>query len=327
MQKVKVITHANLALIKYWGKRDTTLMLPTKGSIGLSLSALETTTYMSSNKVAKDIIFLDSRVISEQDNPITKFLDAARSLLGINKYFSIDSKNSFPTASGLASSASGFAALALGIDSLCNLNLSMQEISILARLGSGSAARSVYGGYVFWDQGKKQDGTDCYAKQIFQPSWWPELRVIIATTTQSKKEFSSRYGMQQSVETSPTYTTWLNKSQGRIKPLLKALEEKDIAKVGAITEEDWTDLKEVMLTTQPSLNYWTTTSYAIIDKVIALREQKKINCYVTTDAGPHVKIICLADDAAQIMQTLGETQGLVSVIESHISGNPTVEIQ
>jgi diphosphomevalonate decarboxylase len=324
--KVRVTTHANLALIKYWGKRDTTLILPTKNSLGITLEALKTTTSLELNASQTDLITLDDTAVLTKNNPIQSFLDTTRALLGINNRFSITSKNNFPTASGLASSASGFAALALGLNRLCNLQLSMQEISILARLGSGSAARSVHGGFVLWSRGEQSDGRDSFATQIFDATWWPELRVVIAVTTIAAKKTSSRDGMQRSMTSSPHYAAWIAQSENRITAITRAIQQRNIALVGQLAQEDWYGMRDVMLSSQPTLDYWSDTSLAVIKKIAELRQHSGIPAYITTDAGPHVKIICLANDVPTIKQTLIGTPGLVSVIESRVTGDPTVDI-
>jgi diphosphomevalonate decarboxylase len=326
MKQVRVSTHANIALIKYWGKRDEILMLPTKSSLSVTLAALKTTTSIALSTENRDRIEFDGYNEERLQNPVQAFLETTRTLFGINNYFSIASKNHFPTASGLASSASGFAALALGINSLCSLNLSMQEISMLARRGSGSAARSVYGGVVVWHRGENDNGNDSFAEQIFPANWWPELRVIIAITSTDIKKVSSRDGMQLSVTTSPRYQDWLTRSNNRLPAMITALRNRNIVTVGSLAQADWCDMRDVMLSTKPSLHYWNTGSFNAITAVTMLREQYGIACYVTTDAGPHVKIICLAVDAPTILQKLKTVPGVVSVLESTVAGDPEVEV-
>ena len=326
MKQVNVSANANIALIKYWGKRDENLMLPTKSSLSLTLTALKTTTTIALNKEQHDCIEFDGHSDEQLQSPVQSFLDTTRALFGINSHFSISSKNHFPTASGLASSASGFAALAVGINSLCNLQLSMQEVSILARRGSGSAARSIYGGAVIWHRGDANDGSDSFAEPVLPASWWPDLRVLIAITTTAAKKVSSRAGMQQSVATSPRYQDWLIRSNNRLPAMITALRSRNIITVGSLSQADWCDMRDVMLSTTPSLNYWNEGSLNAIMGVKMLREQHGIACYVTTDAGPHVKVICLAVDAPVIMQKLQTLLGVSSVLESTIAGDPEVEI-
>ncbi len=325
MKKIHITTHANLALIKYWGKRDEALLLPCTSSFGISLTALKTTTTLYSHAADEDLIQLDGNNNASLHIPIRKFFDGVRTRFGINTKFSILSKNHFPTASGLASSASGFAALALGVNSVCELGLSMQEISVLARTGSGSAARSIHGGVVLWHKGQALDGHDSFAQPMFNASWWPELRVIIAVTTTQEKKISSRAGATASKETSSLYPGWLERSKERLPKIIEAVRVRNFHTMGQLAEADWTDMRDVMLDTKPSLNYWTEVSWAVINKIIALREQSGLATYITTDAGPHVKVLCLAPDAPRIQEELRTIPGVLSILESCVADEPTIE--
>ncbi|MBM3886647.1 diphosphomevalonate decarboxylase [Candidatus Dependentiae bacterium] len=324
MKCVKVTANANIALIKYWGKRNEELMLPTKNSLSLTLAALKTTTTISFNNTV-DCITFGAENNEQLNNPISSFLNTVRNLFGIKRHFSIASTNHFPTASGLASSASGFAALALGINSLCKLQLNTQEISMLARLGSGSAARSVYGGIVLWYKGEALNGNDSYAEQLFDNNWLPDLRILILVTTTHIKKTSSRVGMQQSLQTSPQYAAWVEQSENRLHNLIQAIQKKDLSSIGSLTEADWEGMRDVILTTIPQLDYWNDASAMIIKTIKKLRQEQDIPCFITTDAGPHVKIICSAKDVVSIQQSLQNIPGIISFLESTLAPAPIIE--
>ncbi len=321
---VHIRTHANIALIKYWGKRDEKLFLPTKSSVAVNVQELSTTTSMSLKNETVDEVSLEGSSDKKLIEPIIEFLNKARGHLGITTRFSVTSRNHFPTASGLASSASGFSALALGISSLCNLDLSKQEISILARLGSGSASRSVYGGWVLWHRGTLASGSDSFAEQIASSDWWPELRIVVITTTREKKTTPSRTGMQESMNSSSLYPAWIARSEDRLQNLLVALKEKDLGRLGSLTEEEWLDMHDVMLSTHPSLNYWSETSYSIMRQIKKLRITNGLPIFITTDAGPHVKVICLADSVPLIREVLKPVPGIIDIIESRVAGDPEI---
>lgn len=323
--KATISTNANIALIKYWGKRDTQLILPTKSSISLCLDALATTTTVCLSNSGQDSITLDGKNFPTHIAPVINFLNTARAMFNLDHHFTITSKNSFPTASGLASSASGFAALALGINKLCALNLSPQELSMLARLGSGSAARSIPGGFAMWHRGELPNGSDSYAHRLALSTTWPTLRVIIVITTTDTKKVSSRSGMQASVDTSPYYTTWLNRSQERIHPMINAIATQNFHQLGTLAEADWEDMQKVMLTTSPMLDYWNDASHRVIDQVKQLRKNG-YSCYMTTDAGPHVKILCLENQATAIANAVRTLSGVLNVLESSVAGSPKVEL-
>lgn len=202
----------------------------------------------------------------------------------------------------------------------------MQEISVLARTGSGSAARSVHGGFVVWHKGDAIDGHDSYAQPLFNHDWWPELRVVIAVTTTQEKKISSRAGATASRKTSPLYPAWLERSKERLPKIIAAVQARDFHTVGQLTEDDWKDMRDVMLTTTPQLNYWTDVSLAVIDCINKLRETEGLAAYITTDAGPHVKILCLAqDDVEKIMDVVKKISGVVEVLESGIAAEPVVK--
>ena len=190
MKKITVKSCANIALIKYWGKRDEDLFLPTKSSLSVTLSGLDTVTSVSINPQNRDIIYIDKKLVLDlQNNKVHKFLNLFREKFCIKSFFKIETENRFPTAAGLASSASGFAALAFALNKICDLNLSKKQLSILARQGSGSASRSIFGGFALWNKGELLDGFDCFAQQLFDQDHWPEFRVIAAIISEQKKKY------------------------------------------------------------------------------------------------------------------------------------------
>lgn len=295
-------------------------MLPTKSSLSISAAALTTTTTVQ-YAANKDMI---TTPWHNDNTAIQQFINFFRNRYGINRYFHISTINSFPHASGLASSASGFAALAIGLTQLNNLALSSHDLSILARYGSGSAARSTMGGVVLWHKGERIDGADSYAEQLFTAQHWPELRIIIAQVHTEQKKISSRSGMAQSQTTASGYTAWIQRSERRIPTMIEAFATKDIHTIGQLTEDDWHDMHTVMQQTLPPLNYWLPVSYALMAEVHKLRTLN-MPCYFTTDAGPHVKIICLANDCKRIVQHLQTTCPSVTLITSQLGMNPHIQ--
>jgi diphosphomevalonate decarboxylase len=327
MRIVTAHAHPNIALIKYWGKRDEQLMLPAKSSLSVSLSPLKTDTSIHISNNDKDIIEISwqwSDGAQSSIQPILDYLNFFRKKYAINTFFTVKTHNDFPTQAGLASSASGFAALALGLNALCNLNLSKKELSILARHGSGSACRSIHGGLVLWNKGTNPDGSDSYAQQIFGPTHWPEFRVIIAIVNTGKKPITSRAGMQQTVQTSPFYNQWLIESELRIEKIIHAIKNKDIALVGSLIEADWHGMLKSMLTTNPTIDYRIQATHDVINTVIALREHENIKAYFTTDAGPNVKIICLEQDTKTVISHLKKLDSVYNFIECSVAQEPTI---
>ncbi len=321
MRSVTVMAYANIALLKYWGKRCEKLFLPTRPSLSLNLEALKTITTIAISST-DSITIRNNPDIKNASITTIQFLSLFRKTYGINHSFAISSYNTFPTSAGLSSSSSGFAALAYGLAALCSLNLSQKELSILARQGSGSACRSIPGGFAVWEKGSLDDGSDSYAHQLFNEQYWPELRMLIAITSTKSKKISSRDGMNITKETSRCYKTWAHLGEARLKTMIDALSKKDIAKLGQEMETDWQEFHDIMLSATPPLNYWNSTSYRIIEIIQRLR-QRGIACYCTTDAGPHVKIICLKQSVPIIRQTIQEKEN-VSIIESEIAGAPII---
>ncbi len=302
MNKIKVKANANIALIKYWGKRDEELFLPTKSSLSITLPSLSTFTEieLKEPEAKQDEIYINSKLAEgKTKEKIVNFLDLFRRLYNIKNYFKINTKNEFPTGAGLASSASGFAALSLALNEICELNLLKRELSILARQGSGSASRSVYDGFVLWHKGEKDDGSDSYAQQLFDQNHWPEFRVLVAIVDRKQKKISSREAMQITVKTSSSYKKWLIDSEKRIPQMIEAIKNRDFKKVGQLAEVDCLQMHQTMKDSHPSINYLQPDTLKIIEQIKELRKNGT-DCYFTIDAGPNVKILCLEKDVDQI---------------------------
>lgn len=306
--------HANIALIKYWGKRNETLFLPTKSSLSISVPTLTTTTSISINTKPSDILHLNDKKAPEQAiKNISRFLDVFRKQFSIHDHFIISSQNSFPTTAGLASSASGYAALTKGLNELYDLNLPSQELSLLARRGSGSACRSINDGFVLWHKGEKDDGSDSYAEQIFPSSYWPEFCIIIAILSTQEKQICSRKGMQHTIKTSPSYWQWVNESEKRLPLMINAIKNKDLTTVGMLCEKDCLDMHQCMQEAKPSLNYWLPKTTTLIEQIKSLRKNST-PCYFTIDAGPNIKILTTKNYVSSIVQALKNFEQTVQII-------------
>ncbi|MYL59433.1 diphosphomevalonate decarboxylase, partial [Virgibacillus halodenitrificans] len=199
--KATAKAHTNIALIKYWGKRNEEIILPTNNSLSLTLDGFYTETTVALHEdYTEDHFILDGQpVVGEQYKRVTTFLDLIRKLAGKNIYADVRSINNVPTAAGFASSASGFAALAAAGTKAMGIHLSEQELSRLTRQGSGSACRSIYGGFAEWRMGKENDGSDSYAVPIAPVEHW-DLRVAAVILSSTMKKVSSREGMKRTVE-------------------------------------------------------------------------------------------------------------------------------
>ncbi|MHA1829694.1 MAG: diphosphomevalonate decarboxylase [Candidatus Heimdallarchaeaceae archaeon] len=316
--KASAIANANIALVKYWGKRNKELMLPNNGSISMTTEGLcAHTTVEFDEKYTQDQLVLNGNEIKpgteDYDDYVGKFLSVVRQISGTNLKVKIVSNNNFPTASGLASSAAGFAALAAAVSKALNLPMDAKNLSMLARRGSGSATRSVLGGFVEWKRGEKEDGSDSYAEQIVDENFWPEFRMIICVTSKKEKKIKSRAGMAQTVKTSPMYKAWLETVDNDLETVRKAILEKDFTTVGKTAEENCLKMHATMITTKPPIIYWNAGTMEIIHAVMDWRDEG-LESYFTIDAGPQVKIMCLEKDVNEIVKRVKQFSHIEDVI-------------
>ena len=331
MNKTITITaNPNIALVKYWGKRDSKLMLPLNSSISMTLSGVRTITHIK--KSEKDSLSLNGIDISkdsiEYQEYTDKFLKKIRELFPEVTPLKIVSENNFPTGAGIASSASGFAALALGINELFQLQLSPEEISKLARLGSGSATRSILGGFNYWLKGEQDNGKDSAIKQIASENHWPELNLAIAITSTEKKPISSRTGMSNTVKTSPEYQSlWLGTVEKDLETMEQAILSKDFSLLGKTAESSALKMHQTMRSSVPPIDYFNDGTKALIEKIKDWREAGELESYFTIDAGPQVKILYLSKDKAKVDQLISDTPEIKQVIHSQVGGNPQVSYE
>lgn len=302
--KGKARAHANIALIKYWGKRDDELVLPMNSSLSLTLDCFYTETEVIFNDdIEKDYFYLNNNI---QDEAATKkvsdFLDLFRNSAGIKSSAMVKSINYVPTAAGLASSASGFAALAAAANVASGLNLDNKDLSIYARQGSGSATRSIYGGLVEWRRGIS--GKDSYAVPIDDAKW--DIGMIVVIVNPKEKLISSREGMKRTVETSPFYTSWVESAEEDLKQIKIAISKRDFEQMGLIAERNSLKMHATMLGAKPPLSYWEPESVLVMQIVRELRKEG-IPCYFTMDAGPNVKILCKLSESYKIKERLTQS--------------------
>src|SRR5690625_4049714 len=230
--------HTNIALIKYWGKRHEELILPTNNSLSVTLDGFytETTVHFKDDLERDEFILNDERVSGIPYDQVTQYLDLFREYVGKHQlYAEIQSTNHVPTAAGFASSASGFAALAAATSKALDLSLSDAALSRFMRRGSGSACRSVYGGFVEWEKGKKDDGSDSFAIQIAPQNHW-DIRVAAVVLDAKEKQVSSRVGMKRTVDTSLFYDGWLEGIPHDLAEIKAGIMARDFERVGAIAE-------------------------------------------------------------------------------------------
>jgi len=299
---------SNVALVKYWGKRSGDLNLPYTGSISVTLGGLWTTASLTLlGRGGADRIVSGDTDLSQRPEMVS-FLATVRSLCPQAPPVAISLESNFPVAAGLASSASTFAALARALSAAFALNLSERELTILARRGSGSAARSIHGGFVEWFAGERSDGSDCFAEPLIGAADWP-IGIVVAITDTGPKRVASRAGMQHVAATSPFFPAWLDSHEADLQAMRAAVGARDLAAAGTIAEHNCLKMHAVSIAARPGLIYWNPITLAVIDRVRTLRDDG-IAAYFTIDAGPQVKILCAPDDRALVAEQIGRVDGV-----------------
>ncbi len=305
MLKGSAKAHTNIALIKYWGKADEDLIIPMNNSLSLTLDAFYTETSVTfSEELTTDIFYLDDVLQDEAGTTkISRFLDLVRQKADCPLFAEVKSYNHVPTAAGLASSASGLAALAAACNQALQLNLSDKDLSRLARRGSGSACRSIFPGFVEWQKGTSDETS--FAEPVPSSGWEDELAMIFILINDQEKDVSSRDGMRRTVETSAFYPGWLQTTPQDLASAKIAIHAQDFNKLGAITENNALKMHGTTLAAVPPFTYWSPDSLKAMNAVKKIRAAG-LACYFTMDAGPNVKVLCQKKDVAKIEAELAK---------------------
>ena len=286
----KARAHTNIALIKYWGKADEKLIIPMNNSLSVSLDKFYTETKVTfdSDYPADQLILNGKEANEKETKKIQSYMDIVREIANTDLHARIDSQNFVPTAAGLASSASAYAALAAACNEALQLELSDKDLSRLARRGSGSASRSIFGGFAEWEKG--HDDETSYAHPIDADHWEDELSMIFVVINNQSKKVSSRSGMSLTRDTSRFYQYWLDHVDDDIKEAKQAIEAKDFKQLGEVIEANGLRMHATNLGSQPPFTYLVQESY---DAMAIVHECRKMGvpCYFTMDAGPNVKVL------------------------------------
>lgn len=304
----------SLALVKYWGKKSSRENLPATPSLAVTLGGINTETRVKLSE--KDTISLDG-----ESQDIRRFLPLFakfRQIAGKNVYFRVETVNDFPSSSGLASSSSGFAALSVACARVLNLDLAPEELSALARMGSASAARSLFGGFTLLPAGGYA------ARQLFGPEYWPEFRILIALVSRKAKPISSRAAMEATRTTSPYYRAWLRNAAALLDPALQALKQRDIEGLGSVARLSYSRMHAALLASNPPVLYWLPTTVAVIRECQRLREEG-LQAWETLDAGPQVKILCLEPELEMIRRRLTGLDPPVKLRSAFAGQGPSCE--
>jgi len=313
---------SNIAFIKYWGVADASLNIPLSNSISMTLADAHTTTTVAwddTGTLDTDVFVLDGvRQSAARSQRLTRHLDILRGLAGVTWRAWVTSQNNFPTASGIASSASGFAALTVAGCAALGLELDNTRLSAIARRSSGSASRSLFGGFVEWEQGTSD--TDSVAVPLHGPEHW-DLRDVVAIVSSEEKKLSSAGG-HLLAKSSPLLDGRIAHVDGWLAETRQAIAEREIHRLGPVIELDALAMHSVMMTSTPSLLYWQPGTLEILQAVRRWREEESLAVYFTIDAGPNVHLICEAETAAVVETRLTSLPSVERVIVSRPGPGP-----
>jgi len=313
-KRATAVAHPNIALVKYWGKRDVERNVPAVGSLSITLDGLTTTTTVRfDSDLEHDTFSLGGRETPKMTERVVACLDRMRRHVGVSNYAVVESVNDFPTAAGLASSASGFAALVVAADAALSAGLDRSVLADLARQASGSAARSLFGGFV--ELRLTPDGPNpTETLQLLEPSAWP-LRVLVAVTDPGPKAVGSTEGMQMTKHTSPYYPAWIESSPADLSEARSAVQRRDFEALANVSESSCLKMHALMLSARPGLVYWNGATVEGIRRVRELRASG-VPVFFTVDAGPQLKAVCLPEAYERVERELAAVPGVMSILES-----------
>ena len=314
MSKATAVAHPNIAFAKYWGRIDDTLNLPANPSVSMNLAALTTVTTVEFRPgLPVDRVMIDDRpAVGEAMDRVVAHLERVRALAGSAAKAWVVSRNDFPAGTGLASSSSAFAALSLAASEAAGLELDERALSRLARLGSGSACRSVPSGFCLWEG--ESDETS-YARQVVGPGHW-DLVDAIAVVDRQHKVVGSQIG-HGLASTSPLHDARVSVVPVWLEAMLTGIRDRNLGAFGPYIEADALAMHGVMMTSEPSLLYWVPATVSVLQAVRSWR-QEGLGVYFTLDAGPNVHCLCERDDAADIEQRLRNLSGVEDVLVSGV---------
>lgn len=319
MDRSIVKSYANIAIIKYWGKKDPIKMIPATSSISLTLENLFTETEISfitkeeaieKTGLASDLLYINGELQNEEQiKKITKVVNLFRD--DRSQLVKIDTTNNMPTEAGLSSSSSGLSATIKACNKLFDKNLSREELAQISKFASGSSSRSFFGPVGMWD---KDTGEVSEVKTDLK------LAMIVLVLNEEKKIISSRKGMALCMETSTSFDEWIRQSEIDFEAMKKYLSEGDFSKVGELTEENALRMHETTKNANPPFTYLTQKSFDAMECVRELRKQGE-RCYFTMDAGPNVKVLCLEEDFERLKDIFGKKYKIIASKCKVISDN------
>jgi len=320
MKKVTVVSSANIAFVKYWGRRDDNLILPLNSSVSMNMDSCTTTTSAEWGDFPEDSVKVkyqnkDSVELSGVPREkVIKIVERIRQRLGISKKVKIESENNFPEATGIASSASGFSALTTVLYEAAGETLPEKELSVETRLsGSGSACRSIPDGFVVWDKGAKDDGSDSFAYSIAPAHHWALSDIVCVVDIGSKKVSS---GEGHARANNVYMNARLEGIEERVVETIEAIKHKDIEKLGRVAEIEALSLHTICMMSEPPIFYWNDKTFLVMETIRDLRAQG-VMAYYTMDAGANVHVITEQSNEVKVQEYLKNMPGMVKMIVSH----------
>ncbi len=302
------VANSNLALVKYWGKGDEGANHPASASLSVTLDALTTAAEVHfSQELADDHV---EGLPRSAEMKVLRFLERFRTTFGVPGHAAVFLASNFPVAAGLASSASTFAALSKAAATAAGLTLGDAELAEIARTGSGSACRSIYGGFVEW----RPQGGGSVVEPIAVREHWP-LRILVAVTSEKPKAVGSSEGMRRTAATSPYYAAWLRSGVDDLAEVRAAIQARDLSRLGRAAERNCMRMHAAAMAATPPLVYWEPATLAAMRRVWELRS-RGIEAYFSIDAGPQVKVLCGTDDAEAVKAALVAVPGVVRLLSS-----------
>lgn len=319
MTTCTAIAHPNIAVVKYWGKRQVALNLPAVPSLSVTLDRFQTETSVTwgIDAPADEIVLNGEEADDKTRSRVSGLLDL---VAPGRPRCRVTSVNNFPTAAGLASSSSAFAALALAADNAAGTHRDKAQLSALARQGSGSACRSLWGGWVEWRLGTLPSGADSHGLPLAPRDHW-DVSVVVAIVSAGPKKTGSRAGMKRTQQTCPYYDAWVQTAPADVDEGRAAILARDLPRLGAVMEQSTLKMHATMLTTTPTIRYWQPGTLAAVQVVESLRA-KGVGAWYTMDAGPNVKVLCETADAQTVATALAAAVDRIEVLS--VGGDPQV---
>ena len=319
MKKTTIKASSDIALVKYWGKKDEVLRLPENGSISLILSGLDTVTTVEFNEnFTKDEVIIQGESEEGETGRVVKHLDRMRQLAGKKIYAKVVSQNTFPKGTGLSSSGSGFAAVTIAATKAIGLNLNEKEMSILARQGSGTACRCVCGGVVEWKDGSTSKTS--YSETIF-PADYFDIRDVVVVVDEGKKLVSSTAG-HTTAGTSLFFRERQKLIKERIETVKSAIRERDFGKLGEAVEAEALEFHSILLTSRPPMIAWYPGTVEVMLAVQAMRREG-VKAYFTINTGFNVHVLTLPEFEETVKERLGKLFLVKNLISSKIGEKPS----